>query len=131
VALISGFTPIRTMGDMSSLGTLFAFLIVSCGVMVLRLRSPNQERSFKCPAVFVVAPLAIIGCGYLIYQLLLENYKPFLIWYGLAILVYFLYAYRKSALNENNKNSKNISSNSTIHKSKKYLQQELNRQKSK
>jgi APA family basic amino acid/polyamine antiporter len=133
VALISGFTPIRTMGDMSSLGTLFAFLIVSCGVIVLRLRSPNQERSFKCPAVFVVAPLAIIGCGYLIYQLLLENYKPFLVWYGFAIVIYFLYAYRKSALAVNNQGSKanKINSNNT-HKSKKYRQMELSsRQKSK
>ncbi len=123
VALISGFTPIRKMGDMSSLGTLFAFFIVSCGVIILRIRNPLQERSFKCPAVFVVAPLAILGCGYLIYQLLLENYKAFLIWYGFSAIVYFLYGYRKSILG----NKKNIDfvGNNNFYKSKKYRQNEL------
>ena len=114
VALISGFTPIRNMGDMSSLGTLFAFLIVSIGVMVLRVRNPNQERTFRCPAVYLVAPLAVIGCGYLIYQLLLENYKPFLIWYAIAIIVYFAYGFRKSNLAKNNLSKDNISDNNSI-----------------
>lgn len=124
VSLISGFTPIRTMGDMSSLGTLFAFLIVSCGVIILRLRSPNLERSFKCPAVFIVAPLAILGCGYLIYQLLLENCKAFIIWYSITIAIYFLYAQKRSELAKNNIKNDNYSNN------KKNYQQKFSEQKS-
>ncbi len=100
VAIISGFTPIQTMGQMSSLGTLFAFTVVSVGVLVMRIRKPNVERPFKCPAVFIVAPLAILSCGYLMYNLLLKTGKPFLIWFLISILVYFCYSYKKSPLNK-------------------------------
>jgi APA family basic amino acid/polyamine antiporter len=100
VAIISGFTPIQTMGQMSSLGTLFAFTVVSVGVLVMRVRKPNVERPFKCPAVFIVAPLAILSCGYLMYNLLLKTGKPFLIWFLISILVYFCYSYKKSPLNK-------------------------------
>jgi APA family basic amino acid/polyamine antiporter len=100
VATISGFTPIQTMGQMSSLGTLFAFTVVSVGVLVMRIRKPNVERPFKCPAVFIVAPLAILSCGYLMYNLLLKTGKPFLIWFLISILVYFFYSYKKSPLNK-------------------------------
>jgi len=100
VAIISGFTPIQTMGQMSSLGTLFAFTVVSVGVLVMRVKKPNVERPFKCPAVFIVAPLAILSCGYLMYNLLLKTGKPFLIWFLISILVYFCYSYKKSPLNK-------------------------------
>lgn len=100
VALISGFTPIQTMGQMSSLGTLFAFTVVSIGVLVMRIRKPNIERPFKCPAVFIVAPLAILSCSYLMYNLFLKTGKPFLIWFLISILVYFCYSYKKSPLNK-------------------------------
>ena len=101
VSLISGFTPIRTMGHLSSLGTLVAFCVVSIGVVVLRIKKPNLERSFKCPAVFIIAPLSIISCGYLIYALLLESGKPFLIWFIIGVGFYFSYGRRKSFLNKN------------------------------
>jgi APA family basic amino acid/polyamine antiporter len=100
VALISGFTPIRTMGDMSSIGTLFAFLIVSIGVVILRITNPQAKRSFKCPKVFLVSAFSISGCGFLIYQLLLENYLPFLIWFCIGIIFYILYGYKHSKLNK-------------------------------
>lgn len=103
VAIISGFTPIQTMGQMSSLGTLFAFTVVSIGVLVMRVRSPNIERPFKCPAVFVVAPLAIISCSYLMYNLFLKTGKPFLVWFAIGLVVYFAYSYRRSPLHQNSK----------------------------
>ena len=102
VALISGFTSIRTMGDMSSIGTLFAFLIVSIGVVVLRITNPQAKRSFKCPAVFMVSALSVCGCGFLIYKLLIEHYLPFLIWFALGIVFYALYSYKNSLLNLKN-----------------------------
>ncbi len=101
VSLISGFTPIRTMGDMSSLGTLFALCVASIGVIVMRIKKPNLERSFKCPAIFISAPIAVIGCSYLIYKLLLDNYKSFFIFYVFGIVFYFIYSYRKAKIKNN------------------------------
>lgn len=98
VALTSGFTPIQTMGHMTSLGTLFAFMVVAIAVMVLRFTKPNLERPFKCPAVFVVAPIAILSCAYLIFTLLETTGKPFFIWIILSIIFYILYTYRRSPM---------------------------------
>ncbi len=99
VMLISGFTPIHTMGNMSSLGILFAFLVVSVGVLMLRFKRPDLERPFRCPAIFFVAPMAILSCGFLMYNLLLKTGMPFLIWFVIGILVYIFYGYKKSPLN--------------------------------
>ncbi|MCE3255652.1 MAG: yhdG 1 [Rickettsiaceae bacterium] len=100
VALTSGLTPIHTLGHMTSLGTLFAFVVVAVGVMVLRKTRPDLARPFRCPAVNVVAPMAVLTCGYLIYNLLLETGKPFLIWSVIGLIIYFSYSYRNSPLNK-------------------------------
>jgi len=100
VALISGFTPIQTMGHMTSFGTLFAFVVAAIAVMVLRIKRPNLERPFKCPAVFIVAPIAIAICGYLIFTLLHVIAGAFFIWAALSVAVYFFYVYKKSPLNK-------------------------------
>jgi len=100
VALISGFTPIQTMGHMTSLGTLFAFVVVAFGVLVLRYKRPELERPFRCPAGTIVAPMAILTCGYLIYKLLIETGKPFIIWGIIGLVVYFSYSYKNSPLNK-------------------------------
>ena len=91
VVFFAGFTPIATLGSMSSLGTLFAFVITAIGVMILRVKNPDLKRPFKCPAVFVIAPLAIVGCGYLLVTLLLATFKPFLIWLTLSVSSYFVF----------------------------------------
>lgn len=103
VALLSGFTPIETMGHMTSIGALFAFIVVSVAVMVLRVIRPNRERPFRCPAVMVVAPLAIISCGFLLVSLLMTEGKVFAIWAGLGVMVYALYGYHKSPIGKENK----------------------------
>ena len=54
---------------MTSLGTLFAFSVVAIGAMILRVTEPEIKRSFKCPAVYIVGPIAVLSCGYLIYNL--------------------------------------------------------------
>jgi len=100
VALTSGLTPIHTLSQMTSLGTLFAFVVVAIGVMVLRKTRPELTRSFRCPAVYIVAPMAILTCGYLIYNLLLETGKPFAIWTAIGLVIYFGYSYHKSPLNQ-------------------------------
>lgn len=103
VALTSGFTPIKTMGHMTSLGTLFAFMIVALAVLVLRRTKPNLERPFRCPAVAVVAPLAIVSCFYLIYTLFEDSGTLFIIWVDISIILYFSYAYWNSPIRVKNK----------------------------
>ncbi|NBV05662.1 MAG: amino acid permease [Proteobacteria bacterium] len=100
VMAISGFTPIHTMGNMSSLGILFAFVVVSFGVLILRIKRPELKRPFRCPVVFVIAPLAIVSCSYLMYNLLVKTGMPFVIWFAIGILVYAFYGYGKSPLNK-------------------------------
>lgn len=98
VALISGFFPLKTLSHMTSLGTLFSFIVVALGVLVLRKTEPNLPRSFKCPLVYITAPLAVLSCGYLVYSLLLENGVYFLAWSILGLVIYFSYSYRNSPL---------------------------------
>ncbi len=98
VAAITGFLPLQILSQMTSLGTLFAFIVVAIGVLVLRITEPNLRRSFKCPAVYITAPLAVLSCGYLAYTLLLETGFWFLAWSALGLVVYFGYGYRKSPL---------------------------------
>lgn len=99
VSLISGFVPINTIGRLTSLGTLFAFTIVAICVLTLRVKKPELYRPFRCPAVFIVAPMSILGCSYLTYTLLLEVGKSFFIWMACGLLVYFSYSYKRSPLN--------------------------------
>jgi APA family basic amino acid/polyamine antiporter len=102
VSLIAGLLPLKTLSHMTSLGTLFSFIVVAIGVLVLRFTEPKLQRNFKCPAVFVTVPLAVISCGYLVYNLLLETGDYFLVWIIIGLVVYFGYGYRKSPLNKNN-----------------------------
>ncbi|QJW46154.1 amino acid permease [bacterium BFN5] len=100
VALISGFTPIGIIAELTNIGTLFAFVVSAIGVWVLRITRPDLDRPFKCPAVSVIAPLAILSCGYLMYNLPHETWIRFYVWSAIGIVVYFLYSYRNSALNK-------------------------------
>lgn len=100
VALIAGFTPIGIIAELTNIGTLFAFVVSAIGVWVLRITRPDLERPFKCPAVSVIAPLAILSCGYLMYNLPHETWIRFFVWSAIGFVVYFLYSYRNSALNK-------------------------------
>ncbi len=101
VALFTGFVPIQTIASITSLGALFAFVITSICVMVLRVKRPKLERPFRCPAVFIMAPLAILICGYLLYSLLIATIEASTIWLVVSISGYFLYAFQKSPLGRN------------------------------
>ncbi len=100
VCLVAGFMPIHVMGQMCSIGSLFAFAIVSVGVVILRVKRPALHRPFICPAVFIVAPLAVSGCAYLIYTLMLEVGKPTMIWFAIGTAIYFLYSRQRSHLHK-------------------------------
>ncbi len=98
VSIISGFTPIKTLGHMTSFGTLFAFMVASISMVILRIKRPDVARPFKCPFPFIVAPCAIAICGYLVYTLLGVIANAFFVWAALSIIFYFAYSYRKSPL---------------------------------
>ncbi len=92
VSVLSGLLPINIIAELCNLGTLFAFCIVSIGVFVLRKTQPNLPRPFRCPAVSVIAPLAVLFCGYLIANLPKDTFIFFGIWYLIGMVVYFTYS---------------------------------------
>jgi basic amino acid/polyamine antiporter, APA family len=96
VALFAAFFPVGVLADVSNSGTLFAFAMVAIAVMVLRRTDPGRKRPFRTPAVYLVAPLAAIGCVYLFFSLSMETQLLFVGWAAVGLVVYFLYGYRKS-----------------------------------
>ena len=98
VTIFAAFFPVGVLADISNSGTLFAFLTVSVGVMVLRVREPGRHRPFRTPAIWLVGPLAFIGCAFLLYSLPMKTQITFLQWTAAGLLIYFLYGYRKSPL---------------------------------
>jgi len=92
VCILSGLLPINMIAELCNLGTLFAFSIVSIGVAVLRKTQPDLHRPFRCPAVFVVVPLAVLFCGYLITNLPQATFVFFGIWCAIGMVVYFTYS---------------------------------------
>ena len=98
VALLSGFVDFATLGDMVSIGTLFAFALVSIGVLVLRHTRPELPRAFRTPAAPVVATLSVLLCGYLMLNLVGETWLRFVIWMAIGLVVYFGYSRSHSRL---------------------------------
>ncbi len=98
VALIAGFTPIGTIAELTNIGTLFAFILSAIGVWVLRFTRPELHRPFRCPAVSLVAPLAVISCGYLMYNLPYDTWIRFGVWTAIGFAVYFVYGHRNSVI---------------------------------
>jgi APA family basic amino acid/polyamine antiporter len=96
VAPLSGLVRLGDLAELVNIGTLFAFAIVSGGVLVLRVIEPDRPRPFRCPAVWLVAPLAIASCLFLMASLPWITWERFLIWLGLGLVVYFLYSVRNS-----------------------------------
>ncbi len=100
VALIAGFTPIGIIAELTNIGTLFAFVVAAIGVFVLRYTRPDIHRPFRCPAVPLIAPLAVLSCSYLMLNLPAETWLRFGIWSAIGFVVYYAYSYRNSALNK-------------------------------
>jgi len=90
-ALVAGFFPIALLGELVSIGTLLAFVIVCIGVMVLRYARPNIPRPFRTPLVPVVPALGILICGYMMSSLPGDTWIRLLVWMGLGLLIYFAY----------------------------------------
>src|SRR5919112_2053768 len=98
VAIIAAFVDLSRLAELVNIGTLFAFCLVSVGVMILRRTQPDLPRAFRTPLVPVVPILAILACLYLMIMLPMTTWWRFLVWMGLGLVVYFLYSMRKSRL---------------------------------
>ncbi len=98
VAIIGGLVDLATLVNLVSIGTLFAFLLVSVGVVILRRRRPDLPRSFRTPAVYVVATLSVLLCLYLMLNLTGETWLRFVVWMVLGLVLYATYGYRHSRL---------------------------------
>jgi amino acid transporter len=98
VSLLAGVLPINFLAEMTSIGTLVAFLVVSVGVMILRYTQPELPRGFKVP-LFPLVPIgSIIGCFWIIFKLRFVTIAVFVIWAAVAIAWYFFYGRKNSAL---------------------------------
>jgi APA family basic amino acid/polyamine antiporter len=98
VALASLIGDAAETYDLTNIGTLFAFALVSAGVLVLRVTEPTRERPFRVPVVWAVAPLAIIACLYIMLGLPPQAWTRFVWWLVIGMVIYALYGYRHSHL---------------------------------
>ncbi|MCC9186346.1 amino acid permease [Mycolicibacterium mageritense] len=98
IAILAGFIPINFLAEMTSIGTLMAFITVSIGVIVLRVRQPNLKRTFKVPLYPVTPILSVLGALWIIYNLRVVTLYVFVIWVAVAILWYLVYARSHSHL---------------------------------
>jgi basic amino acid/polyamine antiporter, APA family len=95
-SLFAGFLPEDIVGEMTSIGTLFAFILVCAGVWILRVREPNAPRKFVVPAHRVVSVLGILVCGSMIYGLGWTNWMRLIVWLAIGMTIYFGYSNKHS-----------------------------------
>ncbi|MFN0122690.1 MAG: amino acid permease, partial [Blastocatellia bacterium] len=98
VAIMAGLVPISLLGELVSIGTLFAFVIVAIGILVLRKTRPDLPRPFKVPAVWIVAPLSASTSLLLMASLPGDTWLRLIIWMAIGIVIYFTYGVRHSKL---------------------------------
>jgi APA family basic amino acid/polyamine antiporter len=98
-ALFAGFIPGDIVGEMTSIGTLFAFMLVCAGVWIMRVRRPDLVRGFKVPALPLVAILGMVVCGAMIYGLGWTNWLRLAVWLVIGLVFYFSYGIKHSRLN--------------------------------
>src|SRR6476646_6286118 len=97
-ALIAGAFPIALLGELVSIGTLLAFVIVSAGIIVLRRTNPEIPRPFRTPLVPIVPILAILICGYMMYSLPGDTWIRLIVWLVIGLVIYFLYGKNHSRI---------------------------------
>ncbi|WP_405731457.1 amino acid permease [Streptomyces sp. NBC_01537] len=98
VAGLAAVVPLDVLADLTSMGTLVAFTVVSVGVIILRRKAPDLDRGFKVPGYPVVPVLSVAFCAYLLYGLPLPTYIMFACWLALALVIYVLYSRHHSRL---------------------------------
>ncbi len=99
VGAFAAFIPGDIVGDMTSIGTLFAFILVCAGVWIMRVKNPEIPRQFKTPLVPLVPILGIIVCGAMIFGLGWTNWARLIVWLLIGLVIYFGYSKKNSKLN--------------------------------
>jgi APA family basic amino acid/polyamine antiporter len=100
VAILAGFVPLDYLLDMVSIGTLVAFIVVSVGVIILRVREPDLPRGFKVPLYPITPILSVMACLWILYGLKWYTWLWFGVWVGVALLFYVFWSRHHSALND-------------------------------
>ena len=98
VAIVAGLTQIQVVGEMTSIGTLFAFVVVCAAVLVLRAKRPDAKRPFKVPFGPIFPVLGILSCSYLMLSLPVLTWARFLIWLDIGMIIYWSYGRTHSPL---------------------------------
>jgi APA family basic amino acid/polyamine antiporter len=100
VATFATFLNINEVVELTNIGTLFAFVLVAIGVIVLRRTNPDRHRPFRTPCVPLVPVLAVVMCTYLMLQLPWVTWVRFAVWLAVGLLVYVAYGVRHSVLRQ-------------------------------
>jgi APA family basic amino acid/polyamine antiporter len=99
VGVTAAFTSLDEMVNLTNVGTAFAFILISLGIIILRFKDPDRERPFRVPFGPFLLPIAgMVCCVGIIYYLPQPSWWRFVVWLAVGIVIYFLYGYRHSRL---------------------------------
>ena len=98
VSVVAGFVPIQVLGEMTSIGTLFAFVVVSIAVITLRIKRPEARRPFRVPLGYLIPICGVLSCVYLMVSLSVMTWVRFLGWLDLGMIIYWFYGRTHSPL---------------------------------
>lgn len=99
IAVVAGFTSINELATLVNIGTLFAFVVVALGVLVLRRTRPDLHRAFRTPWVPLIPILSVAASVWLMLNLPTETWLRFAVWMALGVIIYFAYGRRHSRIN--------------------------------
>jgi APA family basic amino acid/polyamine antiporter len=102
IALIAAFTNIDEMVDLTNIGTLFAFVLVCFGILILRVKEPHRARGFRVPWSPIIPLLGVASCIFLMTALPMITWIRFIVWMAIGLVVYFAYSIRHSRLRTKN-----------------------------